>query len=263
MKKVLMILAVLVAALSCFAFTACGETHEEMTGTWAVVYRFVDDDGDKQYSFTTGEYVTITEKTFTYYVADGDGYKPQLETAIKYHYGTSQTSKAVQGSTQLSLRDLNRFSSYKITLEEYGEDTDLGFSFYGDKCMTFGRYGSSSAQYAVLVRCDDVGAAVDGTDLSEITGNWIASGSKLNRTAETLSGYTVSNENGYCVLSADWQKTNSTVNGVTYMSSRAVFTYLYATEDYLIQMVTDEYKTDSGVIYESVDRIGIYFRNDV
>lgn len=262
MKKALMVFVAALVAAACCGLAACGETHEEITGTWAVVYRFTGEDGKAVNEYVNDEYVVFTEETFTYYKKDGGEYAVKLETSVKYHYGTSQSNKTVQGSTELSPYSLNKYSSYYITLGEYGEDTDFGLKFCGSKVMSFGRYSSSNAVYALLIKCDNLGDTPSGTDMSSISGNWVSGNKNFNVNNDSFKDYSKDSVNGFYTLSSSWGKTSAIVGGTQYNLSRGVYTYLFAEKDYIVEVSTTEYKNESGnssaVSFESMT---LYFRN--
>ncbi len=270
MKKFLILLVVVVTIiLACFSLTACRsfDVKKEVFGTWAIVYRFVDSEGNKVNYYTEGEYLTFNHKSLTYSVVKDGQTEIKYETSIKYNYGTSQDNQKLQGSTEHSLRSLNRYKSYCFSLGKFDNEKELGFDFYGDKCMVIGKY-SLGIKFAVLIRVDNVGDEVEKPDYDKIKGEWTLrnDGSTYTLILPSLNypEHTMTTSNyGYIEFISEWEDYNVPQDKALY-SRRRTITF-FATEDYIVHMIVTEKKDNkSSPIYTDLcyDSFRIYFRNN-
>lgn len=124
------------------------DTHDEITGKWAIVFRYTDNKGNDLHEFVSDEYLEITADSFVYYKMKGTEAEKVSENKWKFEYGTSAGGDA-------RVRELNRYSSCYIPIPDVSDD--LGVFFYGPNCIALGSYHRSTALYMVLIRCDEIG----------------------------------------------------------------------------------------------------------
>lgn len=259
MKKVLISLAVvilvvivgIVAVLAYIGFTSDGSS-EEIFGTWAVAFRFVDDEGKYKYvendesnkhGECKDEYVVFDKKMFTHYKQG----RVNMETAIKYT-GSTGVYEEFKDSTNLSLRSFGRMCFFvldKYSNNENEDEAGLYVQFYGANCMTL-CYGYGHRILAVLIKCEHIGDEIDGTNKDSIVGKWAFRGSQFDGDKQ-LSDYMPSDhmwkttKNGLLVLYGEEKDSTATINNKQVYSEQRMYIYVYAKQDYIIELKVTSY----------------------
>ena len=258
-KMVLTVAIVFISMFACLGFAACSGSSDDILGTWAIAFRFVDEEGNYKYEEPNDEYVVFGKKTFTYYKQGN----VEIESSIKYKYTAGQTNKEIQGSTELSLNSVCSTDFCSFTLDKYSDaEENFRVKFYGSNCMTF-RYEGGNRILAVLVKCENIGDSLSGTDTSCINGSWIFDSDKFDG-SNMLSKYTASvSENGCLKLASEWKdSSNVSIGQLKTSKKRTLYIYVYAEEDYIVELEAVEYELAYSENIVISDSAQIYFRNN-
>lgn len=215
---------VVVAVGMVIATVRSPKIYEVIFGKWAIVYRYVDDNGNASNEFTADEFIEITDKEFTYYKGIDSDCKAVFDSKFSYIESTAQMNER--------LKKLNRLVSLHFELDKHTQK-DLGFHFYGPDCMVFGKYGGGTRRFAVLVRCTEIGTSIDSPIIPD--GTWVHpeySSAKMTIAGSSVNGQSdrIFKENGLTKYEGEWKE--SSYNGED--SRKSIGTVLEVKDNYLV-----------------------------